>query len=614
MKWPAFILFALLLPLTGLVHAQTVVWSDNFETNAGSRWTTSSTWKIGSPTAGPGKAYAGSECAGTGLTGNAPQNSDSRLICTNYNGATNLFVPAANLFPRLRFWQWFNSVNAEGWVEIRVAGTNIWQSISITNPASFNTYSIASGGWSSPSLDLRAFAGQNVQIAFHFVSGGNGYGNDLGWYVDNVELEAGQPVLNSPESFESGLGDWSVDSGTWQVGQPVSGPGSAHSGTNCAGTALSGTYGWNVDSRLISPLFYVPSSSSQSLHFWQWYSFVNALGYIEVNNGTNGWQTISATNISVGSSASVSGGWKTNAINLSSYAGETVQVAFHFASGGSGYGNAAGWFIDDLNLWAAPVLAVPTSTLSLYPGYILTVTNVATLNPPGPATFAVLSGAPANSTLNPTNGIFTWAPTTAQAGTTATITLSVTDTNGLSATNSFVVQVLSPPVLTVPAGQTIYAGQTLIVTNFATNSSAPTAVFNYLDGLASPTNILLNATNGVLSWTPFSRQAGSYEILMGAVQVSPTNPPPPFVSNSFSVVVLLPPSPVLKAAASSLNTSGFNFSSTGNINGVSWQIETSTNLSNWSLLTNITVSNSALHVTDQAATNNPYRFYRAVLP
>jgi len=53
-------------------------------------------------------------------------------------------------------------------------------------------------------------------------------------------LLTGTPVFNNPEGFENGLGDWYAESGVWQVGVPTSGPGAAHTGTNCAATVLSG--------------------------------------------------------------------------------------------------------------------------------------------------------------------------------------------------------------------------------------------------------------------------------------------------------------------------------------------------------------------------------------
>src|SRR5204863_281019 len=121
------------------------------------------------------------------------------------------------------------------------------------------------------------FAGRTVQVAFHFHSA---YNTGVGWYLDDVAVVTGTPVLNNPEGFESGLGDWFSESGTWEVGVPTSGPPTnslgrrAFSGTNCAATVLAGSYASYVDSRFISPAFAVPAAnSSPRLRFWHWFSF-----------------------------------------------------------------------------------------------------------------------------------------------------------------------------------------------------------------------------------------------------------------------------------------------------------------------------------------------------
>ncbi|HEY4416812.1 MAG TPA: choice-of-anchor J domain-containing protein [Verrucomicrobiae bacterium] len=589
-------------------YAETAIWSDNFETNAASRWTTSSIWQIGAPTIGPASAHSSSRCATTGLNTGAAANVDARLICTNYNGTNWLQIPAANQFPRLRFWQWFNFVNAEGYVEILSFGSTNWQTISATNIGVGATANYSSGVWSRPSIDLSAFAGTSVQVAFHFTSGPGGWGTDPGWYVDDVAVVTNTPVINNPENFESGLGDWSVETGTWEVGKPTSGPNSAHGGTNCAGTVLAGNYGWNMDTRLISPPFVVPASGSPSLRFWQWYSFVNAGSIVEIKTSTGSWQSTSQTNKGVGSVPASSVGWTNTIVDLSAYSGQTIQVAFRFQSGPSGWGNAPGWYIDDIAMVAAPILTVPTNGLSIYPNTMLWLTNQAVLTPSNTvATFTLQSG-PTGATLNSTNGIFSWLPTTAQVGAN-TITLFVTDANGLSTTNSFVVQVLPSVVLTVPATQDIYAGQIFSATCTATNSSVTNATFNY--GLATaPVNAQINLTNGTVLWTPTSAQAGTNLFTVTATQ---TPNPAPTVTNTFFVQVALPPAPTLVINGNASLTNGFNFGFT-NINGVNWQIQVSTNLLNWTLLTNATVSNNVLNILDPAATNYSRRFYRVNLP
>jgi hypothetical protein len=74
----------------------------------------------------------------------------------------------------------------------------------------------------------------------------------------------------------------------------------------------------------------------------------------------------------------------------------------------------------------------------------ITITNIATDPdlPPQTLAFSLLSG-PAGSTLNPTNGVFSWRPLVSQAGSANAITVAVAD-NGvpvLSATNSFTITV-----------------------------------------------------------------------------------------------------------------------------------------------------------------------------
>ena len=528
-----FCLCATLLLVVGNGRAETVFWSDNFDNaGAGSRWTSSSVWRIGSPTIGPAinsagyRTHSGANCATTGLTANYPYNADARLVCINYNGASSFVVPSADEFPRLRFWHWFNFVNALGYVEISTNAGSSWQQIS---PNYLDMSS--SGVWSPPSLDLSPFAGQSVQIAFHFTSGSGG-GTAPGWYVDDVEVVTDEPVFNNPEGFESGLGDWSVDSGTWEIGKPTAGPSHAHGGTNCAASVLSGKYGPNVDSRLISPPFAVPLNSP-ALRFWHWYNFPtvsDALGYVEISTDAGGsWQQIS-TNYILGSTG---GAWMNVSLDLSAYAGQTAQVAFHFTSlnGGSA---GKGWYVDDISLAASPTLTVPP-TQTIYAGQTPDFTISATLFPTNDTPrFGLVSGS-TNVMLNTTNGVLTWTNTAPLVPSTNKITVKVTDTNvQLSVTNSFIIQVLPPLVLTVPPTQTNYVGQKLDVTISATNYANPDDFFTFLTNSPTPTNVLIDPYTGELTWTPTAAQKGS-----NTITITVTNNIGPFLraTNRFVVVV-----------------------------------------------------------------------------
>ena len=306
------------------------------------------TWEVGMPTAGPVtnaagfRAHSGTNCAATVLGSNYSSYADSRLVSPAF------VVPASNSFPRLRFWHWYRFADyywpvyyshdegSYGYVEIK-AGTNNWQQVSPT----YTYYTSCGGVWTRPSIDLAAFAGQTVQVGFHFHSA---FYTDLGWYVDEVEVVTGRPVLTNPEGFELGLGDWSAESGTWEVGVPTSGPGVAYSGTNCAATVLAKDYENNADSRLVSPPFLLPPvTASPALRWRQSFRFAGGdWGRVEIKpTGTDVW-------IPLQTNAGISVGWTSAFSQLSSFAGKQVQIAFHFYSDSSGHD--AGWFIDDIRL------------------------------------------------------------------------------------------------------------------------------------------------------------------------------------------------------------------------------------------------------------------------
>ncbi len=145
-------------------------------------------------------------------------------------------------------------------------------------------------------------------------------------------------------SFENGAPGWSHTdaSGTaWELGTPTSEPGSAHSGSSCWGTNLSGNYGNNANSLLISPPFVL---NSNVLSFWQWYSMESGFDYgyvkISTDNGST-WSTLIKYNGN-------SDGWKYTKIDVSRYVGKTVRFGFLFTSDSSV--TYAGWYIDDFAL------------------------------------------------------------------------------------------------------------------------------------------------------------------------------------------------------------------------------------------------------------------------
>jgi len=323
----------ILFPTVGVTQSSDTLWTEDWEGNWIDDWNvTNGTWQVGTPTSGPGGAYAGQNCAATVLDGNYPINADTRIEQIN-----SFIVPSADLNPRLRFWHWyFIAVGDIGEVQIKV-GTGNWITIS-------PTYDFGGGGiWTYTYIDLTEFADLSVKIAFHFVSSESN--NNTGWYIDDVSLISGPLHYNNPETWESGLGDWYADRGTWEIGAPTSGPGGAYSGQNCAATILDGFYDTNIDSRLISPPIQVPQLlENPRLRIWHWYSFASGdMGELQIKFESGSWQTI------LGPYTQTGGGvWSPTTTSLDTYADSIVQFAFHFVSNQAF--TESGWYVDDVTI------------------------------------------------------------------------------------------------------------------------------------------------------------------------------------------------------------------------------------------------------------------------
>ena len=98
--------------------------------------------------------------------------------------------------------------------------------------------------------------------------------------------------------------------------------------------------------------------------------------------------------------------------------------------------------------FAPPSLAaIPNKTV--YPGQTLSFTASASDAdlPAETLTFSLDNGSPPGAMINPFTGLFSWTPSAAQAGSTSTATVRVTDggTPNLSATRTFQITVLPAP-------------------------------------------------------------------------------------------------------------------------------------------------------------------------
>jgi len=250
----------------------------------------------------------------------------------------------------------------------------------------------------------------------------------------------------------------------------------------------------------------------------------------------------------------------------------------------------------------------------------LTFTNGATDvdQPPQTLTYN-LSNAPAGATVGAGNGLFTWKPTELQGPATNLITVIVTDngTPPLSAAQTFTVTVLEsnePPVLAEIPDRVIHAGMTLAITNSATDPDVPTntLTFSLNPGVAGAD---INATNGVLLWTPDNSFANTTNTI--TVMVTDDNPwavNTQHLSDAKSFSVIVAPPPAISAAAMSNDMLTLTWSA---ISGQTYRLQYNTSLgdTNWVDLSPDVTASDTTASQSESVLPDAQRFYRVlVLP
>jgi GH43 family beta-xylosidase len=165
------------------------------------------------------------------------------------------------------------------------------------------------------------------------------------------------------------------------------------------------------------------------------------------------------------------------------------------------------------------------------------------------------------------------------------------------------------PVLSPVSNQTVIAGQTLLVTNSATDPDAPPQTLTY-SLLSGPAGAAINQTNGVVSWRPTVAQSPSTNVI--AVAVADNGSPSLSATQSFQVTVLRPGPPLLGPGW--LTGGTFQLAVTGAL-GPDYSLYASSNLApaNWSLVGTTNPPAMPFLFADPAATNFNQRFYRVLL-
>jgi len=132
--------------------------------------------------------------------------------------------------------------------------------------------------------------------------------------------------------------------------------------------------------------------------------------------------------------------------------------------------------------------------------------------------FSLDAGAPANASINPGSGVFTWTPTEAQGPGNFVLTVRVTD-NGSPVLSDFETITISvsesnlPPVLTAIGNRNTTEGSALTFNALASDPDLPAQTLTYSLDVNAPPNATIDANTGAFSWTPTEAQGpGAYSV------------------------------------------------------------------------------------------------------
>ncbi len=173
----------------------------------------------------------------------------------------------------------------------------------------------------------------------------------------------------------------------WQYGVPTSGPSSVPIGTKCWATRISANYSDSSQSRLALPPIDLTGIEAPFLCYYHWYRFQSSTtrsfhdgGNIKISTDGNPanafivhpqfgydgtasqyslytkWETVYGGN-------DLGNFWQFEAIDLSPWSGQTINVYFDFGS--SSVNNEAGWYVNNIYILGAETVgdigdAVPT--------------------------------------------------------------------------------------------------------------------------------------------------------------------------------------------------------------------------------------------------------------
>lgn len=237
----------------------------------------------------------------------------------------------------------------------------------------------------------------NFQVVSRDQAGNTTVDDNQGNYYTFTTLKGLTPPWS--DNLESNAPGWSVVEGAsteinWTLGKPNNTLAtSAHSGTNAWGSNLKHQSFTYAESYLYSPAIDLSGMSDVTLTFWHKYNLTSGLEYGELGVSTNNSAPPSSIPTLASFTGEASGGWVQETVNLSDYAGQTIQVVWYYGAIAI-FGTLDGWLVDDVSITGT----VAGGTISITKNLGQGSWSLSTLSPLGLVPAA--SGTAPSTTLN----------------------------------------------------------------------------------------------------------------------------------------------------------------------------------------------------------------------